>query len=187
MGTLSQVERMPARDSERDDLEAMLVSFAPRVYGLLVRLVGRTDVAEDLTQETLLRAFRSFDTYRPEGKFQAWIFRIAVNLARDWIRRRPREAATSLDDGPDPAIGAAASVKEMPPEAAMALRDRAQRVEAALARLPQADREVLVMRYYGELAFKDIARATDEPLGTVLARAHRALAKLGELIPEDEL
>jgi RNA polymerase sigma-70 factor, ECF subfamily len=186
MGTFRQVERMTDRASHPDDLEAMLVSFGPRVYGLLVRLVGRTDVAEDLAQETLLRAFRSFDTYRPEGKFQAWIFRIAVNLARDWIRRRPREPSLGLDDGPDPAIGSAATVKEMPPDAALVQNDRARRVEAAMARLPQADREVLLMRYYGELAFKDIARATGEPLGTVLARAHRALAKLGELIPEGE-
>jgi RNA polymerase sigma-70 factor, ECF subfamily len=178
---------MTGRSSQADDTEALLVSYAPRVYGLLVRLVGRTDVAEDLTQETLLRAFRGFDTYRPEGKFQAWIFRIAVNLARDWIRRRPRDSAMSLDESLDPAASARTAIKEMPPDAAMTQNDRARRVEAALIRLPQADREVLLMRYYGDLAFKDIAHATGEPLGTVLARAHRALAKLGDLIPEDEL
>jgi|WetSurMetagenome_2_1015567.scaffolds.fasta_scaffold20435_3 RNA polymerase sigma-70 factor, ECF subfamily len=173
--------------NQADDAKTLLQSYAPRIYGLLVRLVGRPDVAEDLTQETLLRAFRSLDTYRPQGKFQAWIFRIAVNLARDWIRRRPRDSAVSLDDGPDPAGAGSAVAAEMPPDAAMTLADRAKRVESALVRLPQADREVLLMRYYGDLPFKDIARATGEPLGTVLARAHRALAKLGDLIPEDEL
>jgi RNA polymerase sigma-70 factor (ECF subfamily) len=178
---------MSPRTGDTDNLEALLVSYAPRVHGLLMRLVGRSDVAEDLTQETLLRAFRSFDTYRPEGKFQAWIFRIAVNLARDWIRRRPREPALGLDDGPEPTAGAKTTVKEMPPDGAMRQGDRVRRIEAAMARLPQADREVLLMRYYGELAFKDIAHATGEPLGTVLARAHRALAKLGDLIPEDDI
>jgi RNA polymerase sigma-70 factor (ECF subfamily) len=69
----------------------------------------------------------------------------------------------------------------------MADGERARQVEAAIARLPQADREVLLMRFYGDLAFKDIARATGEPLGTVLARTHRALKKLGNLIPEDEI
>ncbi len=88
---------MTGRPNQSDDTEAMLEAYAPRVYGLLVRLVGRPDVAEDLTQETLLRAFRGLNTYRPQGKFQAWIFRIAVNLARDWIRRRPRDSAVSLD------------------------------------------------------------------------------------------
>jgi RNA polymerase sigma-70 factor, ECF subfamily len=178
---------MTGRPNQSDDTEALLAPYAPRIYGLLVRLVGRPDVAEDLTQETLLRAYRSLDTYRPQGKFQAWIFRIAVNLARDWIRRRPRDSAVSLDDGPEPVGSTAAISSEMPPDAAMTLSDRAKRVETALARLPQADREVLLMRYYGDLPFKDIARATGEPLGTVLARAHRALTKLGDLIPEDEL
>ena len=88
---------MTGRTSEPEDPEALLASFAPRVYGLLLRLVGRPDVAEDLMQETMLRAYRSFGTYRPEGKFQAWIFRIAVNLARDWIRRRRREPSVSIE------------------------------------------------------------------------------------------
>ena len=175
---------MTGRISESEDPEALLVSFAPRVYGLLVRLVGRPDVAEDLMQETMLRAYRSFDTYRPEGKFQAWIFRIAVNLARDWIRRRRHEPSTSLEAEGDPLDVAPAA--HLPPDARMDRGERARLVEQALARLPEADRQILLMRYYGELAFKDIARATGEPLGTVLARAHRALAKLGNLIPEDK-
>lgn len=176
---------MAEKPGEHEDLARTLMSFAPRVYGLLVRLVGRPDVAEDLMQETMLRAFRSLDTYRPEGKFRAWIFRIAVNLARDWIRRRPREPSSSPDEGSDPL--ASAPAPETSPEAAILRGERAARVEAALARLPLADREVLLMRYYGEMAFKDIARTTGEPLGTVLARAHRAIGKLGEMIPEDEL
>jgi len=175
---------MTGRTSEPEDPEALLVSFAPRVYGLLLRLVGRPDVAEDLMQETMLRAYRSFDTYRPEGKFRAWIFRIAVNLARDWIRRRRHEPSTSLETEEPPLDAAPAT--HVPPDARMDRGERARRVEQALARLPVADRQILLMRYYGELAFKDIARATGEPLGTVLARAHRALAKLGNLIPEDE-
>jgi len=176
---------MTGRTSEPEDPEALLASFAPRVYGLLLRLVGRPDVAEDLMQETMLRAYRSFDTYRPEGKFQAWIFRIAVNVARDWIRRRRREPSTSIEAEGDP-LGRSTPAIHVPPDARMDRGERACRVEQALARLPEADREILLMRYYGELPFKDIARATGEPLGTVLARAHRALAKLGNLIPEDE-
>ena len=164
-------------------LEQQLVAFAPRVYGLLVRITGQTDVAEDLMQEALLRAFRSLDTYRSEGKFRAWIFRIAVNLARDWIRRHPREPATGLDDGSE--ASAAMPTDTAPgPEARLARSEQTRRVEAALVRLPAADREVLLLRYYGDLPFKEIARITGEPLGTVLARSHRALKKLGECLPE---
>jgi len=177
---------MTEHGDHHEDPERLLVAFAPRVYGLLVRLVGRPDTAEDLMQETMLRAFRSLQTYRPEGKFRAWVFRIAVNLARDWIRRRPREPSVGLEEGTDPGERATAT-RGAAPEVRMADGERARQVEAAIARLPQADREVLLMRFYGDLAFKDIARATGEPLGTVLARTHRALKKLGNLIPEDEI
>ena len=106
---------MTTGTGDSSDLETLLVTFAPRVYGLLFRLVGRADVAEDLMQETMLRAFRSLGTYRPEGKFRAWVFRIAVNLARDWIRRQPREPSVSLDDGEDPPVAPAMSLKAKSP------------------------------------------------------------------------
>lgn len=175
---------MTGRANDPQDVERLLVSFAPRVYGLLLRMVGQPDVAEDLMQETLLHAFRSRQTYRPEGKFRAWIFRIAINLARDWIRRRPREPATLFEGNAEMPPRPALTV-DSPPAADALSRERARRVEVALARLPDADREVLLMRYYGDLTFKAIADATGEPIGTVLARAHRALKKLGDLIPEE--
>lgn len=176
---------MSGRTGEPENIEEQLAAFAPRVYGLLVRLVGRPEVAEDLMQETLLRALRSLETYRPEGKLRAWVFRIAVNLARDWIRRRPREAASSLDDGPD-CTSLPVLARDVPPGANLDREERRRQVEAAVARLPDPDREVLLMRYYGDMPFKDIAQATGEPLGTVLARAHRSLKKLGDLLPEEE-
>jgi RNA polymerase sigma-70 factor (ECF subfamily) len=173
----------PAHDS--GGLEARLVSFAPRVYGLLLRIVAKREVAEDLMQETMLRAFRALPSYRPEGKFEAWIFRIAVNLARDWIRHRPLEPVVGLDDCQETPVGKA-DRSAAPPEAALGARERAARVEAAVARLSAVDREVILLRYYADMPFKEIAQTTREPLGTVLARAHRALAKLGNLMPEDE-
>ena len=178
-------EGMTERTGDPGDVERLLVSFAPRVYGLLLRMVGRPDVAEDLMQETLLRALRSSGTYRPEGRFRAWIFRIAVNLARDWIRRRPRERSVPLGDDSDETLPGVIPATDSPPDADALGRERARHVEQALARLPNADREILLMRYYGDLTFKAIAQATGEPLGTVLARAHRALKKLGDVIPRE--
>jgi len=174
---------MALRHKDSDAQERRLAAYAPRVYGLLVRMVGNRDTAEDLTQETLLRAFRAFETYRSEGKFRAWIFRIARNAARDWFRRRPREPALGLDaDWPD----AASPRPQDRPEDRLLQGERASKVEAALQRLPAPDREVLLLRYYGELAFNDVAKITGEPLGTVLARAHRALKKMAELVPEEK-
>jgi RNA polymerase sigma-70 factor (ECF subfamily) len=183
---------MTDRGGDSEDIEQQLVAAAPRVYGFLIRLVGRPDVAEDLMQETMLRAFRSLETYLPEGKFHAWVFRIATNLARDWIRSRKRRPVTGLEDhsaslmaGDSDALPATLR-GDARPEAGLVRSEQAQAVEMAVAQLSDADREVLLMRYYGELPFKEIARATGEPLGTVLARAHRALAKLGDLVSEEE-
>ena len=170
-----------AGDSEAPRL--LVARYGPRVFGLHMRLVGKRDVAEDLTQETLLRALAGLKTYRPEGKFQAWLFRIAINVARDWIRRRPHEPASGLDPEGEPVATKSAVASA---DADLLGRERTAKVEQTLARLPVADREILSLRFYGELSFKEIARATGEPLGTVLARAHRALRKLGELLPTDE-
>lgn len=169
-----------------EDVRETLVAYAPRVFGLIMRMVGHREVAEDLTQETLLRAWRNLDTYRPEGKLRAWLFRIAVNAARDWARRRRFEPTATLDETADgPALPVAAP--DTPPDARVRRRETQERVAGALAQLPDADREILLLRYYGELTFKEIADANGEPLGTVLARAHRALKKLGSLFPEDEM
>jgi RNA polymerase sigma-70 factor (ECF subfamily) len=176
---------MAPPDNDTGEQEERLASYAPRVFGLLVRMVGNRDTAEDLTQETLLRAFRARGAYRPEGKFQAWIFRIATNAARDWLRRRPHEPALGLETDTSGAAHVSAR-RDAAPETGLVAGERASRVEAALARLPAADREVLLLRYYGDFAFNEIAKVTGEPLGTVLARAHRALKKLAELVPREE-
>ncbi len=168
---------MTQRPGEPEDVAARLLAYAPRVYGLLVRMVGRRDVAEDLLQETMLRALGAAERYNDQGKFRGWLFRIAANQARDWIRRRGR-APLAEADAPPP-------TDPVRPDEAALRRERARCVEEALARLAEPDREVLLMRYYGEMTFKEIAEAKGEPLGTVLARAHRALKKLGALMPRE--
>jgi RNA polymerase sigma-70 factor (ECF subfamily) len=176
---------MSHRAEDTDAPEERLVALAPRVYGFLVRLVGNRDTAEELAQETLVRALRGLATYQPEGKFRAWVFRIATNVARDWLRRRPREPALGLVVDPETPMPATVG-REPAPDARLGRSETAAKVEAALVRLSEPDREVLLMRYYGELEFKEIARVTGEPLGTVLARAHRALKKLADLVPEEQ-
>ncbi len=168
---------MTEKPAEPENPRSLLVACAPRVYGLLIRMVGRRDVAEDLMQETMVHALRGLDAYRPEGKFRAWVFRIAVNQARDWVRRQKRAAGPMPGDPP--------TVTDVPPDRDARARERDGRVERALAQLSDPDREVLLMRYYGNLTFKAIAQANGEPIGTVLARAHRALKKLGGLLPEE--
>lgn len=179
-----------ARGRQPDALAALVDAYSPRVFGLLYRLTGSQDVAEDLLQETFLRVVRAIEHYEHAGKFEPWLFRIAGNLARDYARKRGRhgevvalEAAES--DGGARSPGAAASGVEDPAQA-LIRREEEQRLAAGLEQLTESEREIILLRHFTELSFREIAEVLGVPLGTALARAHRALRRLrGELVDEE--
>ncbi len=174
------LERARRRDPAA--LDELVSRYSSRLFGLLYRLTGSRDVSEDLLQETFLRMVRTIGEYEHVGRFEAWLFRIAANLARDWARKRTRRGETSpLAAGRDDEDCPGAVAPEAPagdPGAAIERRESVRALVAALHELPAPDREVLLLRHYGELSFKEIAEHLDVPLGTALARAHRALLKL---------
>ena len=165
-------------------------AYAPRLYGYLYRLTGSRDDSDDLLQELFLRLVRMIGSYEHDGRFEGWLFRIATNLARDRIRRRNREGRTaSLDDSPEGWEGAgpvawlaAGDLSSPPPDSRMALSEDVDALQRALAELPAAEREVIMLRHFSQLSFAEIAEAMGTPLGTALARGHRGLAKLRQLM-----
>jgi RNA polymerase sigma-70 factor (ECF subfamily) len=170
-------------------LTELVEGYQGRVYGLLYRLTRSREAAEDLTQETFLRVVRTIGGYQHDGRFEAWLFRIAANLARDQARRGKRRGATTSLDTPDDSGDRIdlAGQREAPPEAALQGLETDERVNAALAELSDADREVLLLRHFSELSFREIADLLGIPLGTALARAHRALKRLRDRLgPEIE-
>lgn len=174
-----------ARRREPDALGRLVDLYAARVYGLLLRLTGDRDAAEDLMQETFLRVCRMIDEYQHDGRFESWLMRIAANLARDRARQRRRHGVTgSLDEaGPSGGEGDSSLAGPTPrPDEAVAAAEAGARLEAALAELSAPEREILVLRHYADLTFREIAELLGVPLGTALARAHRALGRLRELM-----
>ncbi len=167
-------------------LSELLTAFTPRIFGMLRRLTNSQEVAEDLLQETVLRVVRTLGAYQHGGKFEAWLFRIAANLARDHLRRRRRRGAGyGLDDGPDgQACDLCSSASERPDEQ-LGRAELGQRLEQSLSRLNEADREIILLRHFSELSFREIADMLQIPLGTALARAHRALQRLKAEIGQD--
>ncbi len=158
---------------------AIVDQYAPRVYGLLKSQCGDAELAEEIAQSvfcTVAAKLTGHDGYVEQGKFEAWIFRIAVNRLRDEMRRRRRQAVAvdqaALDERPAPSRNGFLPRDD---EECLALR-------AALERLSAADRQIIEYRYIGGLSFKQMADLLDEPLGTVLARQHRALRKLRDLL-----
>ncbi len=162
-------------------LDELVCRYSRRVFGLLYRLTNERETAEDLMQETFLRVVRTIDRYEHAGRFEAWLFRIAANLARDRARRRGRRGDTlSLDGAEDDGTSRAAELSAPAQHADQLLveAELGERLAASLDRLSDADREIILLRHYSELSFQEIADLLGVPLGTALARAHRALKRL---------
>jgi RNA polymerase sigma-70 factor (ECF subfamily) len=161
-----------------DVLSALVRLYSPRVFGLLYRLSGSREVAEDLLQETFLRVVRTIGQYEHVGRFEAWLFRIAANLARDRARQGGRRGRTGSLDGPRSDDPPPELVDRAGPERRLVAQEESARLAAGLDQLSAAEREILLLRHYSGLPFAEIARILGVPLGTALARAHRALQHL---------
>lgn len=146
--------------------------YGRRVFALVRSRCGQAELAEEITQSvfvTLAEKLRDGD-YVERGRFESWLFRIAVNRVRDEIRRQRRQARPT-----DPSE----FHREQAREPAVGLEvEQSRRLRAAMDALPENDREVVELRHHGQMSFKDMADLLDEPVGTLLARHHRALRKM---------
>lgn len=156
----------------------LVETYTPRVYGLIRAQCGNADLAEEITQSTFCTIVAKIGRYAELGRFESWLFRIAMNRLRDEMRRRKRQANPVQSETLMGLAGAAKVADNPDPEEAQVLR-------AALARLSDADRRVVHLRHFAGLSFAQIAQVLGEPLGTVLARQHRALKKLRQLLVGD--
>jgi RNA polymerase sigma-70 factor (ECF subfamily) len=147
--------------------EEIVRRWQGRIGRLLSRLAG-PDAAPDLCQEVFLRLYTARERYREQGAFTTWIYRIALNAARDANRRRRGDS--SLDNH-EPLDHAA-------PHDALCRREAIELVTRALAELTDPLREVLVLRHYEEMSFEQIARLTGTPASTLKSRFALALTRL---------
>ncbi|MEM1211793.1 MAG: RNA polymerase sigma factor [Planctomycetota bacterium] len=179
---------------------AVVEAYSGRVFGLLLQRCKDRELAEELTQDTFVKLviqLRSDGGYEERGRFEPWLFRIAMNKLRDEMRRRGRQAS-SMDMSPGGARDEAASgwaaaqaggrvegfgpKASADPSAIVEGREEVDRLRDAIAGLPEADQEVLTLRHTAGLSFAEIAETLGQPLGTVLARAHRAVGKLRKVM-----
>jgi len=175
-------EALLARVAEGDAaaVRALVGRKLPRLLGLAQRMLGDPAEAEDVAQETFLRIWRQAPKWRTgQAKFDTWLHRVALNLCYDRLRRRreiPTEAPPERpDEGP-------------PPDRALEAHDTGKRVGAALAKLPDRQREAVVLCHYQELGNIEAAAVmgvTVEALESLLSRGRRALrAALADLVEQ---
>ncbi len=161
--------------------EGIVRLYARRVFALAKSRCRSGDVAEEITQSvfaTIAAKLGGADEqdsargYRELGRFEPWLFRVAMNRVRDHVRREKRAMPRSelREDM------AARDRREPAPEAEL------RRLREAMETLSESDREVVELRHHAQMSFKQIAELMDEPIGTLLARHHRALRKLKELL-----
>ena len=147
------------------------------VVNVAYRICGEKTLAEDMAQETFLRAWTNLNSFRLTGSMKNWLYRIAVNVTLDTLRRK---SELPMDDEfiqmiQDP----------MPdPEISLIQKERAENMQDMLRALPLATRNVLVLREYGELSYHEIAAILDIPIGTVMSRLNYARTRLRDLLKE---
>ncbi len=171
-----------AGNRDADAFDALIDAYGPRLYGYFYRLVGSREESEDLLQELFLRVVRTIDRYEHQDQFDAWLFRIATNLVRDRIRRlRRRPVGVSLAESDEwqlDATDARTGSRVSSPVEDVERDETVDRLGVALEALSDSDREIVMLRHFSQMTFQQIANVLGSPLGTVLARGHRALAKL---------
>ncbi len=171
-----------ARRRDPEALHKLVDLYSARLYGLLYRLTSSRETAEDLMQETFLRLVRTIGDYQHQGKFESWLFRIAANLARDHARRRKRRGQTATIDcstgAKDSGSFDLADPRQPDPVRESEQSEMEQRLSESLQGLSEIDREIILLRHFSDLPFREIADMLNIPLGTALARAHRAMKHL---------
>ncbi len=168
-----------------DAFRAIVLRHQDSVYRLVARMVRDGALAEDIAQETFLKAYRALPAYDPRWKLSSWLLKIAHNATIDHLRRQ-RLDTTPLDPGPeaerDSPIERLADSSVLDAEQQLRGRALARDLQTALASLEPAYRELLLLRFQEGLAYQEIADVTGLPLGTVKVRLHRGRKRLGELL-----
>ncbi len=168
------------RNGDHQQFEKLVLHYQNRLFGTMLGLLGNRQDAEDVTQEAFVTAFRKLHAFEERSSFFTWLHRIAYNLAIDFRRKphtRHRQGQISLDQRED---GFASN--EIQPAIHAEKQEKSTLVHAALAKLDEPRRIVLVLRDIQDLDYEQIAEILDIPLGTVRSRIHRARLELKEII-----
>lgn len=173
-------------DNDQNAYAELMQLYRDSIYFMLMKIVKNSDDAEDLTLDTFGKAFRYLDKYSPKYAFSTWLFRIAVNNSIDYIRRKnnsPQCVDDDLtEDGTLRLIDSSESNFSPTPEQEVMDKQRAQMLRAAVSQLPEKYRKVVVLRYYEDLAYDEIAERLGISLSNVKIQLLRAKNMLSEIM-----
>ncbi len=167
-----------------DSFNQLVLRWERPIYALAFRVIGREEEARDVVQETFLRAFRGIKNFRGQAKFSSWVYRIALNLCRDWIRRERRAPIQPMPEGIDLIEMAAEQGPAESIETLVARNDMSKAVAVAMALLPEEQRTAIILKEYHGMTFQEIADQQGCPLSTVKTRLYQGLTVLRRRLHE---
>ena len=153
------------------------------VWRVCWHYTGNREAAEDCGQEAMVRIWRSLEIYRGECALESWVYRIAANCCMDWLRKKKRDRSVSMEpmreqgfDPADPSPGT---------EEQAVAKDERQRLREAIARLPDDQREALILTQLEKVPYEETAQALGVSEGTIKSRVNRAKARLKEILTDE--
>ena len=165
--------------------DLVVARHADDLFNFFQRFVGNSSAADDLVQETFLQVHLAAGTFDPARAFKPWLYTIAANKGRDYLRARGRRPVHSLDttagDGDTPSAAALLEGDELAPEEELDVEQRRDRVRSVIAKMPETQRLILVLGYYQKLPYAEIADILGIPVGTVKSRLHAAVSHFAKL------
>ena len=169
-----------ARRGDQTAFGKLIEAYQRPVYNLAYRMLNNSGEAEEAAQEAFIRAYTRLHTYNPDHKFSTWMLSITYNYFIDLIRKR-RELLLSIDE-PLPPHPALMSDGQKGPEAQMEMSEQQDMVQSLLQELPEDYRQTVVLRYWHEMSYEEIAEMMDTTVSAIksrLFRARRLLAEVG--------
>jgi len=172
------------RAGDHEAFRELVERYGPSLLSFLLYRLGNRADAEDAYAEVLMRVWQNARRYEESGRLKAWLFTIAHRRALDMLEQRGRRGRDLCSAGTAEPLAQRTAAAEPGPEREAQSREVGARFQKALAALPEEQREVFLMREYGELSFSEVAQSVGCPLGTALARMRYAVLKLRRELEE---
>lgn len=168
---------------DRRAFDLLVLKYQRKIMRLLSRMIREPAEVEDVAQETFIKAYRALPQFRGDSAFYTWLYRIAINTARNWqaaSNRRPQTVSTLENDEGETFSQIDSLTDQSTPESLMATRQIAQTVNEAINALPEDLRTAIVLREIEGMSYEDIANSMGCPIGTVRSRIFRAREAIAE-------
>lgn len=179
---------LAVREGDTTAYRGLVEKYQQRVYQMVYGMVRNQEDGRDITQDAFVKAYNNLHRFRLESSFYTWIYRIAMNLAIDFLRKRARRGTTEFDEtiaSRDADGGISEAHNSEGPAKTFERKQLYNRIMDALQELPEDQRQVVLLRELEGLSYKEIAEVMEIPEGTVMSRLYYARKKLQKLLAEE--